>query len=84
MSVRRNLPIEDRPPPGSLRSPPTSRSRRPDPSSSVVILGRPDRPSSIVAPIRNPEKESGDVGQPPPRRPAGSTRSSRSIGLARV
>ena len=34
------------------------------------IVGRADRPSSIVAPNRNITKvEIGDVGQQPPRRP---------------
>jgi hypothetical protein len=43
-----------------------------------IIIGRPDRPSSIVAPTQNlrttiPLKR-GDVNQQPMRRPGGSSR----------
>jgi hypothetical protein len=45
-------------------------------STGAVIIGRPDRPSSIVAPNRNHKNGIGDVGQQPQRRPGGSSRSS--------
>jgi hypothetical protein len=50
------------------------------PAPADIIIGRPDRPSSIVAPNQNlrttiPLKRNGDVNQQPLRRPGGSSRS---------
>jgi hypothetical protein len=42
-------------------------SRRPG-EAGIIIVGRPHRPSSIVAPNRNREKEIGNVAHQPQRR----------------
>ena len=59
----------------------------PPPAAAVVIIisiGRPDRPSSSVAPIRDSVKRTkiGDVGPQPHRRPVGSSGSVCSLPCA--
>ena len=63
MSVLRNLAIDCRPPPSSLRSP----------GAADIIIGRPDRPSSIVRPEPEPLKRKSptaatSTSPSPPRR----------------
>jgi hypothetical protein len=48
--------------------------------ADIIIIDRPDPPTSIVAPNQNlrttiPLKRNGDVNQQPLRRPGGSSRS---------